>query len=71
MSISFGVASAGLTTAFFVPARVHINQGEMIHGIHQALLVLGGFTILSTIVFGRLKSGDGSSVSQQRVAHSE
>ena len=51
MSISFGVASAGLATAFFIPARVHTNQGEMIHGIHQALLVLGGFTILSTIIF--------------------
>ena len=64
MSISFGVASAGLATAFFVP-RVHTNSVEMIHGIHQALVVLGGFTILSTITFLRLKSGDGSSVSQQ------
>ena len=71
MSISFGVAAAGLATAFFIPARVHTNQGEMIHGIHQALVVLGGFTILSTIIFRRLKSGDGSSVSQQKVAHSE
>jgi EmrB/QacA subfamily drug resistance transporter len=71
MSISFGVAAAGLATAFFIPARVHINQGEMIHGIHEALVVLGGFTILSTLVFHRLKSGDGSSVSQQKVAHSE
>jgi EmrB/QacA subfamily drug resistance transporter len=71
MSISFGVASAGLATAFFIPATVHTNQGEMIHGIHEALVVLGGFTILSTLVFHRLKSGDGSSVSQQKVAHSE
>jgi MFS family permease len=68
MSISFGVASAGLATAFFVP-RVHSNPGEMIHGIHQALVVLGGFTVLSTIVFSRLKSGDGSSVSQQKEVH--
>ncbi len=71
MSISFGVASAGLATAFFIPARVHTNRAEMIHGIHQALLVLGAFTIVSTLVFSRLKSGDGSSVSQQKVAHSE
>src|SRR6202041_2642929 len=68
MSISFGVASAGLATAFFVPARIHINQGEMIRGIHQALLVLGGFTIFSTIIFRKLKRGDGSSVSQEKVA---
>jgi hypothetical protein len=68
MSISFGVASAGLATAFFIPARVHNSPREMIHGIHDALLVLGGFTILSTIIFRKLKSGDGNSVSQQKVA---
>jgi EmrB/QacA subfamily drug resistance transporter len=68
MSISFGVATAGLATAFFVP-QVHTNPGEMIHGIHKALVALGGFTILSTLVFSRLKSGDGSSVSQQKEVH--
>jgi EmrB/QacA subfamily drug resistance transporter len=68
MSISFGVATAGLATAFFVP-QVHTNPGEMIHGIHKALVVLGGFTILSTFVFSRLKRGDGSSVSQQKEVH--
>ncbi len=71
MSISFGVASAGLATAFFVPARIHTNPHEMIHGIHEALYCLGGFTVLSTFIFSKLKSGDGSSVSQQKVAHSE
>jgi EmrB/QacA subfamily drug resistance transporter len=69
MSISFSVATAGLATAFFVPARAHTDPREMIHGIHHALLVLGGFTILSTMIFRKLKSGDGSSVSQQKVAH--
>ena len=68
MSISFGVASAGLATDFFVP-HVHTNPLQMIHGIHEALVVLGGFTILSTITFARLKSGDGSSVSQQKEVH--
>jgi len=42
----------------------------MIHGIHQAFLVLGGLTILSTIVFGELRSGDGDAVSQQKVLRS-
>jgi hypothetical protein len=64
-------ARLGLATAFFIPARVHTNRGEMIHGIHQGLLIHGGFTILSTIIFQQLRSGDGSSVSQQKVAHSE
>jgi hypothetical protein len=68
MSISFGVATAGLATAFFVPA-VRSNRGEMIHGVHEALMVLGVFTIVSTVVFSSLKSGDGSSVSQQKEVH--
>jgi EmrB/QacA subfamily drug resistance transporter len=68
MSISFGVAAAGLTTVFFIPAN-HSSSAEMIHGIHEALLVLGGLTILSTIVFRSLKRDDGSSVSHQKVFH--
>jgi EmrB/QacA subfamily drug resistance transporter len=71
MSISFGVAAAGLTTALFVPARAHSNPAEMIHGVHKALVVLGGFTILSTIIFRKLKRGDGQNVSQQKVVHAE
>lgn len=70
MSISFGVASAGLATAFFVP-RDHSNPAGMIHGVHEALVVLGVFTILSTLVFSRLKSGDGQNVSRQKAVHAE
>jgi hypothetical protein len=69
MSISFGVAAAGLTTAFFVPDRFHSNTGEMIHGLHEAFLVLGGFTILSTVAFFKLKSGDGGNVSHHKDLH--
>ena len=69
MAISFGVAVAGITTAFFVPASIRINPDEMIRGLHEAFLVLGVFTILSTAVFYRLKSGDGRDVSQQKDVH--
>ena len=69
LSISVGVAVAGLTTVFFIPAEFHSNPQEMIRGIHEAFLVLGGLTILSTIVFCGLKSGDGDKVSQQREFH--
>jgi hypothetical protein len=31
----------------------------------------GGFTILSTIIFRKLKSGDGQTVCQHRVLHAE
>jgi len=66
MSISFGVASASLVTAFFIPDRFRSNAPEMIRGIHQAFLVLGGLTILSAMVFRELKSGDGDSVARQK-----
>ena len=70
MSISFGVATASLAAAFFLPDRFHSNASEMIHGIHQAFLLLGGLTILSTMVFRELKSGDGDAVSQQNAVRS-
>ncbi|MEJ1968520.1 MAG: DHA2 family efflux MFS transporter permease subunit [Rhizomicrobium sp.] len=68
MSVSFGVAAAGLTTVFFIPESVRTNPAQMIQGLHEAFLVLGGFTILSTLVFSRLKSGDGDNVSQHKIA---
>jgi hypothetical protein len=39
----------------------------MIHGIHNAFFVLGGITVLSTIVFRELKSTDGENTSQHKV----
>ena len=69
MAISFGVASASLTTAFFIPDRFHSNAPEMIHGIHRAFVVLGALTVFSTLIFAELKSGDGDSVSQHKVFH--
>jgi MFS family permease len=68
MSISFGVAAAGLATALFVPST-HSTPTEMIHGIHKALIALGILTIVSTVVFRSLKSGDGDDVSQHKVLH--
>jgi EmrB/QacA subfamily drug resistance transporter len=70
MAISFGVASASLVTAFFIPDRHTSNPLEFIHGVHRAFFVLGGMTLLSTIVFRELKKGDGDSVSQRKVLHS-
>jgi len=68
MSISFGVAIAGLATAFFIPSS-HSNPAEMIHGIHKALIAMGVLTIISTIVFRSLKSGDGGDVSLHTSQH--
>ena len=69
MSVSFGVATASLVTAFFIPDRFHMSAAEMIHGVHQAFLVLGGMTLVSTGVFRTLRRGDGDTVSGGTPVH--
>jgi MFS family permease len=69
MSISFGVASASLVTALFLPDRFRSNPPQFIQGIHHAFYVLGGMTVLSTIVFRDLRKSDGAAVSQARPFH--
>ena len=67
ISMSFGVASAGLITAFFIPTQFHSNPENLIYGIHLTFLVMGLFTIFSTLIFCKLKINDGSNVSRQKV----
>ncbi|MEP6483307.1 MAG: DHA2 family efflux MFS transporter permease subunit [Rudaea sp.] len=66
LSISFGVACASLVTALFIPDRFGSVPTQMIHGIHLAFAVLGTLTIISVVVFSRLRSDDGSAVSQHK-----
>jgi hypothetical protein len=63
------VAFAGLTTAFFVPGAAYSNAALMIGGIHKAFVCLGGLTVVSTVVFAGLKSGDGDAVSEHKIMH--
>ena len=67
MSISFGVASASLVTAFFIPDRFHSGAPQMMHGIHRAFIVLGGLTTLSALIFSGLKQQDGDNISRHKV----
>ncbi len=69
MAVSFGVAIAGLTTAFFLPSTPGASRFEVIHGLHTAFLLLGALTVISTAVFSILRSGDGDDVSRRRVLH--
>jgi EmrB/QacA subfamily drug resistance transporter len=66
LSLSFGVAAAGLTTAYFIPESVRSNPPLFMNGVHEAFLALGAFTVVSTVVFWRLKPGDGGAVSHER-----
>ena len=71
MAVSFGVASASLAVAIFIPDRFHADPGQMIHGIHLAFLVLGGWTVLSTVVFWKLTDEDGGAVSRHKAVEPE
>jgi hypothetical protein len=43
----------------------------MIHGIHKALVVLGGMTVVSTAIFRGLRVDDGDAVSRHEVVEHE
>jgi MFS family permease len=66
LAVSFGVASASLAAAFFIPRSTGVTPPEMVHGIHVALRVLGALTILSSLVFHELKADDGDAVSSHK-----
>ena len=66
MAVSFGIASASLVAALFIPGHAQATPPEMIHGIHLALRTLGAWTILSTVVFSELKANDGDAVSAHK-----
>jgi EmrB/QacA subfamily drug resistance transporter len=66
LAVSFGVATASLTAALFVPDRLRATPPQLLHGIHLALLGLAALTIVSTVVFAHLKAEDGAAVSRHK-----
>ena len=69
MSITFGVAIAGLATAVFLPENARSNAPVFMRGIHEAFITLGAFTALTSVIFSRLQSSDGENVSHHKVLH--
>jgi EmrB/QacA subfamily drug resistance transporter len=68
LAVSFGVATASLAAALFVPDRLRATPPQLLHGIHLALIGLAALTIVSTVVFTRLKAQDGAAVSRHKSA---
>jgi len=66
LAVSFGVATASLAAALFVPDRLRATPPQLLHGIHLALLGLSALTIVSTVVFVRMKAEDGAAVSRHK-----
>jgi hypothetical protein len=67
LSVSFAVALASLAASFFVPPALRSDPPALIGGIHKAFLLLGALTIVSSLVFVRLRPDDGNVVSRRKV----
>jgi EmrB/QacA subfamily drug resistance transporter len=67
MSISFGVASASLIAAMFVPESLRSNPTALIHGVHKAFIILGLMTMASSVVFMELRKNDGGAISGKKL----
>ncbi len=66
LAVSFGIATASLAAALFIPDRLRATEAQMIHGLHLALICLAALTLASTIVFVRLRPTDGAAVSRHK-----
>jgi EmrB/QacA subfamily drug resistance transporter len=66
LAVSFGIATASLAAAVFIPDRLRASPAQLIHGIHLALFGLAALTIASTIVFVGLRTQDGAAVSRHK-----
>lgn len=66
LAVSFGIATASLAAALFIPDRLRATEAQMIHGVHLALICLAALTIASTMVFVRLRPMDGAAVSRHK-----
>lgn len=67
MSLSFGVAFASLVTAWFIGDTPQTDTSNFMSALHHAFIALGSTTVLSSLMFWRLRAGDGSSMSNHRV----
>jgi MFS family permease len=68
LAVSFGIATASLAAALFIPDRLRATAPQLLHGIHLAFLGLATLTIVSTLVFARLRPDDGAAVSRHKSA---
>ncbi|MEJ0010271.1 MAG: MFS transporter [Alphaproteobacteria bacterium] len=64
LSLSFGLAFGSLVAAWFLGGLPQSDHMAIIGALHHAFLALGALTVLSSLVFVFLRTGDGDSVSR-------
>ncbi len=65
MALSFGVAFASLVAAWFIGRTPQTDTANFIRALHHSYLALGTVTIISSLMFWRLRPNDGNNVSNR------
>ncbi|HEY4300399.1 MAG TPA: DHA2 family efflux MFS transporter permease subunit [Candidatus Didemnitutus sp.] len=65
MALSFGVAFASLVTGWYIGHTPQSDTVNFVRALHHSYLTLGAVTIVSSVMFWRLKPNDGNNVSNR------
>ena len=68
LSMSFGLACGSIVTAWFLGRVPQTNQVMVTNAIHHAFLTLSVVTMISAVLFARLRREDGESISKGKAA---
>jgi len=68
LSMSFGLATGSIVTAWFLGRVSQTNQVLVTTAIHHAFLTLAIVTVISAVLFARLRREDGESISKGKAA---
>src|SRR5690606_24885281 len=68
LSFSFGIAFASLVAGWFLRGLDQTDPAEIVPALHQAFVVLGLITMVSSATFWWLHDHDGNNVSNRRTA---
>ncbi|HUW29015.1 MAG TPA: DHA2 family efflux MFS transporter permease subunit [Sulfuriferula sp.] len=71
ISMSFGLACGSLIAAWYLGDLPQTDRVAVTSALHHAFLTLSGLTILSSLSFWALRSGDGESVSRGTLHEAE
>lgn len=64
LSMSFGLAAGSIVTAWFLGPVAQDNREQVAQALHHGFATLAALTLLSSLVFWRLRRNDGDSISR-------
>lgn len=64
MSLSFGLAGGSLVTGYYLADLPQTDRVAVLEALHYAFLSLAGLTLISSLSFRALRSGDGENVTR-------